>query len=1134
MTTLTITPNWKNKTARFKGTIAAGEHVAVSIANDDSFIGDTTNLRLRVVNLANGKTLAQFPMPDADGEDGEEEVLPSSETPAEGEVDWASDLTPLYCILNLNTDRMLMAVPPGANVQLLFVLDDYDGKTLYFKDMCEVTHWPRRVGEEEPTNLDDYKDLIEDFRERIDAAETTVAAAAASIASAVDEASGIVSRAEMAEEVAGSFKNQAVSAKNAAVDAKDAALVAQGLAETAQGKAEDAQTAAETAQTAAETAQGKAEDAQEAAEDAAEAARDAAETAVATEKARAEGAEEILDDAIEAEETRATEAETALANNLAGAFKAVSYDSTNKKIVFTKQNGTTDSIDASAFIKDGMVSSVAISNSNLVISFNTDAGQSPISIPLTNIFNPANYYDKTTANNTFVAKEQGKGLTSNDFTTAYKDKLDGIEVGAEKNVGVEYTQTEKAKLSGVEASAKDNVVEAANFAAFPATGVAGKIYVAKDENKTYRWDGSQYAQVGGSFIDIVSPSTNPADAGKAADAKATGDALAMKRGVTDLDVRGAPTPDNGGQFVVNGVAVQYDAIYGVWNATNATIEYHYGSYSVGGPWGSADFTISAANGYRAVVDSGSETFGTFEIVGILDSLATTGQTASTADVALTPVLGDWVCSPTTYDGKTLVIEQNPMRPGYWQPKYVEDGLYAGTERGDGDTSAMRLEWAVGWDGAENGDVLVATRRLLGYTLGAQTTKPLAALDNPNFAPIYSASATYAVGALCVLGGMLYRCTSAISTAEAWNSAHWAATTVADALAAKQDTISDLATIRSGAALGATAVQPSALTSKVDSAALAPAYSASSAYSVGDVVTYNGRRYKCSTAIVSGGETWTAAHWTEESVQTALDNATPGLDNTKLNSTSAAPAFSASATYAVGEYCTYNGVLYECVVTKTTASAATPDEDIYDSSSAPTNHWTAKDMTTPDATLDILPDGTLKVSSTSGTLWRQGYDLASESAATLPGNHVNYYAFAATTAAAFSDATAYAIGDRVAYDGKVYKFTAAHSAGAWDSSVVAEDPDTQAMALPTVAAGKVGDFGLDVDNSANTVETVASLTGLDNAFSVVVPKGQSLVDMLTFAGGELATLYFTLTAFKVNNLPTWQVLKQVVENGGAQS
>ena len=32
----------------------------------------------------------------------------------------------------------------------------------------------------------------------------------------------------------------------------------------------------------------------------------------------------------------------------------------------------------------------------------------------------------------FVAKETGKGLSTNDFTKAYKDKLDGIDSGANK------------------------------------------------------------------------------------------------------------------------------------------------------------------------------------------------------------------------------------------------------------------------------------------------------------------------------------------------------------------------------------------------------------------------------------------------------------------------------------------------------------------------------------------------------------------------------------------------------------------------------------------------------------------------------------------------------------------------------
>ncbi len=44
----------------------------------------------------------------------------------------------------------------------------------------------------------------------------------------------------------------------------------------------------------------------------------------------------------------------------------------------------------------------------------------------------------------------------------------------------------------------DDVIEAANLAAFPATGEAGKIYVALDTNKTYRWSGSAYIEISAS------------------------------------------------------------------------------------------------------------------------------------------------------------------------------------------------------------------------------------------------------------------------------------------------------------------------------------------------------------------------------------------------------------------------------------------------------------------------------------------------------------------------------------------------------------------------------------------------------------------------------------------------------------
>ena len=72
-----------------------------------------------------------------------------------------------------------------------------------------------------------------------------------------------------------------------------------------------------------------------------------------------------------------------------------SYNSTSKKIELKHGSTVLAEIDATAFIKDGMVSDVNIINGNLVITFNTDSGKEPISIPLTDIFNPANYYDKT-------------------------------------------------------------------------------------------------------------------------------------------------------------------------------------------------------------------------------------------------------------------------------------------------------------------------------------------------------------------------------------------------------------------------------------------------------------------------------------------------------------------------------------------------------------------------------------------------------------------------------------------------------------------------------------------------------------------------------------------------------------------
>ena len=79
-------------------------------------------------------------------------------------------------------------------------------------------------------------------------------------------------------------------------------------------------------------------------------------------------------------------------------FDGAVYDSSDKKIYFKHGNTVKAEIDATDFIKDGMVSSVTVDNGNLVISFNTEAGREDIELALTSIFDPDNYYNKDVIN----------------------------------------------------------------------------------------------------------------------------------------------------------------------------------------------------------------------------------------------------------------------------------------------------------------------------------------------------------------------------------------------------------------------------------------------------------------------------------------------------------------------------------------------------------------------------------------------------------------------------------------------------------------------------------------------------------------------------------------------------------------
>ncbi len=112
-------------------------------------------------------------------------------------------------------------------------------------------------------------------------------------------------------------------------------------------------------------------------------------TAIDDEKKRAEAKESDLNAKIQA-------LDVSLGDTVSTTVASGEYSSTDKKIYLKNISGEAIStIDATDFIKDGMVTSVSVVGENLVITFNTDAGHEDINIPISAIFNANNYYTKT-------------------------------------------------------------------------------------------------------------------------------------------------------------------------------------------------------------------------------------------------------------------------------------------------------------------------------------------------------------------------------------------------------------------------------------------------------------------------------------------------------------------------------------------------------------------------------------------------------------------------------------------------------------------------------------------------------------------------------------------------------------------
>ena len=230
-------------------------------------------------------------------------------------------------------------------------------------------------------------------------------------------------------------------------------------------------------------------------------------------------------------------------------------------------------------------------------------------------------------------------------------------------------------------------------------------------------------------VTVVPPSTS-ATTGQAADAKATGDALAQKRGLGDLAVY-APSAFSGWTSATEGV------VFGDWFATgdpdlymisftaNSASAYGYTSLP---PTGTSETSETLAAGDWWYNDGGSagdfpvtftRTVTAWTPASPADSLAKTSQIP---DTTLTPVYeggSEWTFSGLP-SGVTVVSWT--FSSGDWV-LVLSNGDHAEVSGASSDTS-LRITSSDWMDGSHSEDVIATRHDIIGYTLGSQTTKPL--------------------------------------------------------------------------------------------------------------------------------------------------------------------------------------------------------------------------------------------------------------------------------------------------------------------------------------------------------------------------------------------------------------------------
>lgn len=316
--------------------------------------------------------------------------------------------------------------------------------TLTFFIMVETAP----TSEEHIESTDEFlfiAEVADKVQKQATAAEISANNAKASEEKAAAAANGVESNA-----------NAAIEAANSAKESADSANMASSNAETSASAAKAAKTAAEAAKTAAETAKS---DAQTAATDASESKAAAEQSATAA----AQSAES------------ASQSATSASESSASAKQSKEAAATSETNALSSKNAAAESANAAATSEANAASSASTAQAAQAAAEKARdeaqeivGGDYATKTELSSHTGDTNIHITSTERNTWnnkVDKEDGKGLSTNDYTTAEKNKVANLpsdtntalsnKVDKVSGKGLstnDYTNAEKSKLSTLNAA----------------------------------------------------------------------------------------------------------------------------------------------------------------------------------------------------------------------------------------------------------------------------------------------------------------------------------------------------------------------------------------------------------------------------------------------------------------------------------------------------------------------------------------------------------------------------------------------------------------------------------------------------------------------------------------------------------